>query len=206
MHGQRVRVVRRLGDHGEDRAGLRVERDDRARVVAERVVRRLLHVGVDGELDRRALRDLAGDDLRQVAEELVVRRSAQVVVHRALDAGVRLVEGEVAGDIRVQLRGSCRRAGTCRRRWTAPTSRGRRPRHQGSRRARPSSCRRACGCCADPFLSWSTETTWMIVVDVNRATNISRTSVPTRRSWRFMCASPPVRCARCRRVAAGARR
>ena len=69
----------------------RVDRDDRALVVAERIPCRLLRDGIDRQFHRRALRTLAGDDRVHLVEELLVRPPAQVVVECALDAG-RLAE------------------------------------------------------------------------------------------------------------------
>ena len=53
-------------------------------------------------LDGGALRVLPGEDGVELVEELLVRGAAQVVVERALDAGVALIQGEVSGDRRVQ--------------------------------------------------------------------------------------------------------
>ena len=65
--GQPVGVVGRAGDHREDLAGARLDRDDgTAHVVAERpqpVVRRLLRVGVDGQGDAAALGRLVVDQV-----------------------------------------------------------------------------------------------------------------------------------------------
>ena len=71
--GQPVGVVRRAGDHRQDLAGARLDRDDGALdVVAERlqpVVRRLLRVGVDGQRDAAALGRLVVDEVDDPVDE-----------------------------------------------------------------------------------------------------------------------------------------
>src|SRR5690606_40230668 len=60
--GELVGVEAGLGDRGEDRAGARVEGDDGAALVPQGVPGGLLGGGVEGELDRTALRLTAGDE------------------------------------------------------------------------------------------------------------------------------------------------
>ena len=58
----------------------------------------LLRGRVDRQFDGGALRCLAGDDLVQLIEELLVADTAELGVHRTLDAGGCAEQGEVSGD------------------------------------------------------------------------------------------------------------
>ena len=86
---QRVRVVRRGADHGEYRARLRVEGDDGALLIAERLGGRLLHRGVHGELDRRPLGLPPRQQIRDAPVEELVGGAVEIGVRGRLDAGRR---------------------------------------------------------------------------------------------------------------------
>ena len=115
---QLVRVVARVRGHRQDRAGGRVERDHPADLLnavdglarqgrLEPRVSGLLCLGVDRELDRRALLGLVGDHVDEVAERELIACPGEQGVLRALDAGrvVGRLRGRedrvVAGDRRV---------------------------------------------------------------------------------------------------------
>src|SRR5690606_11631744 len=90
--GEAGGVVRRIGDHGEDRARAGVDGHDGALVGAERLGGGALNTVVDGELDRGSLSGLPGEDRVEPREKLVAGGSAEVVVEFALDAGAALAE------------------------------------------------------------------------------------------------------------------
>ena len=99
---QRVRVERRVAPEGEDGAVARVDRDDRAGLVAERVAGHLLHVLADrdGEVADVLVVD---EQVGHVAQVDLGGAAGELVAVGRLEAGRPEVEVEVAGDVPEQL-------------------------------------------------------------------------------------------------------
>src|SRR5207248_1199645 len=102
-----VRVVRRAGGENEDLPGGRLERDRGGALPGEELVREPLGARVDRRvqvvpLDRDALEAVEGgvQDRREVRV-----RAGQVVVVRALQAGLRAALSRVADDLRRERAG-----------------------------------------------------------------------------------------------------
>ena len=114
--GQDVGVVRRLGDHGEDRAGAagraRRPRPWCPRRALEPAGRGLLGERVEGRLDAAALGLLVGQQVDDAVDEQPVVAAGQDPVLRVLEPAASEDVGEVAGDRRVELRRRCSGAGT----------------------------------------------------------------------------------------------
>ena len=102
--GQLVRVERRRADHREDRAGAGVDRDDGTAGFPgpQAVVRRLLRVRVQGELDAAALGLHAGEQVDDPADEEAVVGAGQHRVGLLLDAGRAVDQRVEAGGRGVQ--------------------------------------------------------------------------------------------------------
>src|SRR5690606_18504986 len=100
-HRQRVRIEGGVRVQREDSAGVWLDRDHSAAASAEGALRGFLRLGVDRQLDGGTGIAAPGDGGEQAVQELRVRLAHQVAVQARLQAGVALVEGEVAGDVRV---------------------------------------------------------------------------------------------------------
>ncbi len=82
MRGDQVGVVRRLGHHGDDRAGLRVGHHDRsALAVRDEVEGELLDFGVEREFHGGTLGLVAQEELADPVQELLVRAARELLVH-----------------------------------------------------------------------------------------------------------------------------
>ena len=141
-----VGVERRRRRHREDRAGARVDRDDRAGAAREPVVRRLLRLRVEREPDRAALDAATGEQLLHAVDEEAVVGAGEHGVLGALDAGGAVDERVEAGGRRVE-----RAVGVAAQVLELVVGRDRRRDRRstraGSARARGRTPRAARGCC-----------------------------------------------------------
>src|SRR5438067_9093492 len=96
---ERARVEGREAQRGEDPAGLRIERDDRASPPAEGRGRGLLHLGVEAEDDRPGLAVLTEVPRLPLTEEVGWILADERLLVRALGAGRAVLEGGVPDDL-----------------------------------------------------------------------------------------------------------